>query len=119
MTSKSTRQFFADLGIAQSFSRPRTPTDNAACESWMATIKCERLYDADNPEMTPAEVESMVDRFIDYYNSERLHQSLGYVTPAEHHDVRHVAIIEARRQGMREARERGKMEAYRVIGPCR
>lgn len=37
MTSRSTRAFFADLGIAQSFSRPRTPTDNATCESWMAT----------------------------------------------------------------------------------
>lgn len=43
MTSRSTQSFFADLGIAQTFSRPRTPTDNASCESWMATLKCERL----------------------------------------------------------------------------
>ena len=31
MTSRSTQSFFAELGIAQSFSRPKTPTDNAAC----------------------------------------------------------------------------------------
>lgn len=119
MTSKSTRQFFTELGIVQSFSQPRTPTDNATAESWMATIKYEELYYADTAEMTPAEVESMTDRFIDYYNNERLHQSLGYVSPVERHEGRHIAIIEARRQGMQQAREKRKMEAYRVIGPCR
>lgn len=112
MTSKSTQQFFFDLGIVQSFSRARTPTDNAACESWIATIKCERLYDADTAEMTPEQVESMIDRFIDYYNTERLHQAIDYVTPAERHDGRHTAIIEARKCGMQEAKRRRRMDAY-------
>ena len=111
MTSRSTRSFFAALGIAQSFSRPRTPTDNATCESWMATLKCERLYEADTAEMAPWEVEQMVDRFIDYYNNERLHQGLGYVTPAERHEGRHTGIMEARRRGLQEARITRRMEA--------
>ncbi len=105
MTSRSTRQFFFDLGVVQSFSRPRTPTENASCESWMATLKCERLYDADTAEMTPTEVLSLIDRFIDYYNHDRLHQSLGFVTPAERHDGRHTAILETRRVGLEQARE--------------
>jgi len=104
MTSRSTRAFFADLGIAQSFSRARTPTDNATAESWMATLKCERLYEADTAAMTPAEVHSMIERFVEYYNDVRLHQGLGYVTPAERHDGRHTAILEARRRGLAEAR---------------
>jgi putative transposase len=104
MTSKSTRQFFFDLGVVQSFSRPRTPTDNASCESWMATLKCERLYDADTAEMTPTEVLSLIDRFIDYYNDVRLHQSLQFVTPSERHDGRHTAILESRRVGLERAR---------------
>ena len=104
MTSRSTRAFFAELGIAQSFSRARTPTDNATAESWMATLKCERLYDADTASMTPAEVHSMIERFIGYYNDVRLHQGLGYVTPAERHDGRHTTILEARRRGMGQAR---------------
>jgi len=112
MTSKSTQQFFFDLGIVQSFSRPKTPTDNAACESWNATLKCERLYDADTGELKPWEVESLIDRFIDFYNHERLHQGINYVTPAERHDGRHTAIIEARRRGMQEAKQRRRMEAY-------
>lgn len=43
MTSRSTRQPFNDLGVTQTFFRPRTPADNASFEAWMATIKCERL----------------------------------------------------------------------------
>lgn len=103
MTSRSTRAFFFDLGVVQSFSRPRTPTDNGAAESWMATLKCERLYEADTATMTPAEVESMIDRFITYYNETRLHQGLNYVTPAERHEGRHTAIIGSRVEGMQRA----------------
>ncbi len=113
MTSKSTQQFFFDLGIVQSFSRPKTPTDNAASESWNATLRCERLYDANTADLAPWEVESLIDRFIDSYNNERLHQGIGYVTPAERHDGRHTAIIGTRRRGMQEARLRRRMEAYR------
>ena len=116
MTSKSTQQFFFDLGVIQSFSRPKTPTDNAACESWMATIKCERLYDASTADMAPHQVEAMIDRFIEYYNEERLHQALNFVTPAERHDGRHTAIIAARKRGMQDAREQRKIEAYGGIG---
>jgi transposase InsO family protein len=116
MTSKSTKTFFCELGIVQSFSRPRTPTDNASCESWMATLKCERLYDADTAMLTPDEVETMADRFIDYYNNDRLHQSLGFVTPDDRHTGRHTAIIEARRRGLELARKRRKQEAYGRAG---
>ncbi|MGH2726281.1 MAG: IS3 family transposase [Actinomycetota bacterium] len=119
MTSRSTKAFFAELGITQSFSRARVPTDNATAESWIATLKCERLYEADTAEMTPDQVESMIDRFIDYYNNERLHQSLGFVTPAERHEGRHVAIIQARRRGMQEARERRRMHANGGAGISR
>lgn len=119
MTSRSTRSFFTELGIAQSFSRPRTPTDNASCESWMATLKCERLYDADTATLTPDQVETMADAFIDYYNNERLHQSLGFVTPDDRHTGRHAAIIKARRRGLELARERRKQEAYGRAGDHR
>lgn len=119
MTSRSTKAFFAELGITQSFSRARVPTDNATAESWIATLKCERLYEADTAEMTPDEVESMIDRFIDHYNNERLHQSLGFVTPVERHEGRHTAIIEARRRGMQEAKQKRRMHVYGGAGISR
>ncbi|CAN5784118.1 hypothetical protein BH18ACT15_BH18ACT15_06610 [soil metagenome] len=119
MTSGSTHQFFFDLGIIQSFSRPKTLTDNASCESWIATLKCERLYEANTADMAPWEVESLIDRFIDFYNNERLHQGIDYVTPAERHDGKHTAIIASRKRGMQEARKQRRMEAYGGVREAR
>jgi putative transposase len=109
MTSKSTRQFFNEIGVTQTFSRPRTPADNASCEAWMATLKCERLYHADTAELAPWEVEQMIDVFIYHYNFVRLHQGIGFVTPAERHDGNYIAIIEARKAGMQNARQNRKL----------
>lgn len=111
MTSKSTRQFFNEIGITQTFSRPRTPNDNASCEAWMATIKCERLYLADTAELAPWQVEEMVDTFIHHYNFVRLHQGIGFVTPDERHQGAHTSIIEARQRGMQQARRSRRMIA--------
>jgi putative transposase len=61
----------------------------------------------------------MIDRFIDYYNNERLHQGLGYVTPADRHEGRHEAILAARTEGMTRAKQRRKMEAYGGTGANR
>lgn len=119
MTSKSTRQFFNEIGITQTFSRPRTPADNASCEAWMATIKCERLYLADTWEMAPWELEQMISTFVHHYNFVRLHQGIGFVTPAERHDGSHAAIVQARRQGMEQARKNRRMIAKEGAGTDR
>ncbi len=61
----------------------------------------------------------MIDRFIEHYNNERLHQGIGFVTPVERHEGRHTAIIAARNEGMRLARENRKMQAYGGTGEGR
>ncbi|MCA1708893.1 MAG: IS3 family transposase, partial [Actinobacteria bacterium] len=103
MRSKTIRRFFYDLGITQMFSRPRTPADNAAIESFFATIKGERLYHG--VYVNPIELISDADAFVIYYNQERLHMGIGFVTPAEKHDGRAEEIITARRVGLKRARE--------------
>lgn len=105
MTARTFKQFLADLGIPQILSRPRTPADNAASEAFNATIKCDELYHIDTAQMSPGEVEIVIGRFIEFYNEVRLHQGIGFVTPAERHDGRHEAIIAARLEGMQKARE--------------
>jgi hypothetical protein len=77
----------------------------------MATIKCERLYHADTAEIAPWEVEQMIDTFIYHYNFVRLHQGIGFVTPAERHDGSHTGIIQARKEGMENARQNRKLKA--------
>lgn len=119
MTSKSTQQFFFDLVIVQSFSRPKTPTDNAACESWIATFKCERLYDANTADMEPWEASPCSTSSSITTTTKDCTKASATSRRAERHDGRHVAIIEARKSGMQEAKERRRMEAYRGVRETR
>jgi putative transposase len=104
MRSKMIRRFFYDLGITQMFSRPRTPADNAAIESFFATIKGECLYHGFYS--NPIELTTDADALVIYYNEESLHMGIGFVTPAEKHDGRAEEIIPARRAGLKRARAR-------------
>jgi len=103
MRSKTIRRFFYDLGITQMFARPRTPADNATIESFFATIKGERLYHG--AYYNPIELADDADAFVTYYNEDRLHMGIDFVTPAEKHDGRADKIIAARRAGMDRARK--------------
>lgn len=69
-------------GITASMSRPARPWENGYCESFMNTLKSEeitcRVYS------TLEELKSNITDFIErYYNRERLHSALAYVTPEE------------------------------------
>ena len=65
-----------------SMSRPANPYDNAACESFMKTLKQEEIYC--NQYRDFEELSAHLEEFIDqYYNRLRLHSALGYRTPEE------------------------------------
>lgn len=69
-------------GMIASMSRPANPYDNAACESFMKTLKQEEIYC--NQYRDYEELSEHLDEFIgNYYNRLRLHSALGYKTPEE------------------------------------
>ena len=65
-----------------SMSRKGNPYDNAACESFMKTLKYEEVYRNEYRDF--AEAHASIGEFLDrVYNQKRLHSALGYVPPAE------------------------------------
>ncbi len=65
-----------------SMSRRGNPYDNAACESFMKTLKYEEVYRQEYRDLP--EARTSIERFIEkVYNEKRLHSALGYVPPVE------------------------------------
>jgi len=71
-----------DHGIRISMSRKGNPYDNAACESFMKTLKYEEVYRQEYRDLP--EARASIEKFIEkIYNGRRLHSALGYRPPVE------------------------------------
>jgi putative transposase len=103
MRAVDTRAYMVMMAIAQHHGRPHTPTDQAWIETFFGHIKHEwpHLNDIDDPAL----LETELDRIRVAYNTVRLHEAIGYVTPDDEHHGRGEQIREARRQGLARAHQ--------------
>jgi Transposase and inactivated derivatives len=67
--------------IAQSMSRKGNCWDNAPCESWFGKLKSEWIYPHGIYETREEAKLSIIEYIEMFYNSERVHQALGYKMP--------------------------------------
>jgi putative transposase len=80
--SKDYTDLLKDRGIDISMSRKGNPWDNAACESFMKTLKYEEVFRNEYRDLL--EAKRSIERFLEkVYNEKRLHSALGYRPPAE------------------------------------
>lgn len=80
--AKLVREFLARMNITQEFTRPATPQQNGHIEAWHSIVErsiCQRL------ELTDLmHGQAIMEAFIDFYNSERIHSGLGYKSPKQY-----------------------------------
>ncbi|WEV68124.1 integrase core domain-containing protein [Bifidobacterium sp. ESL0769] len=69
------------FGIRRSLSAKGTPYDNAVVESTNRLIKKELIYR--NTYTTGEQLRHDVNQYVWWYNNQRLHSTLGYLSPAE------------------------------------
>ena len=75
-------QMLMDHNVEISMSRKGNPWDNAACESFMKTLKYEEVYRTEYRNL--AHARSAIGEFLGkVYNEKRLHSALNYLSPGE------------------------------------
>lgn len=81
-TSKAFQKTLKRYRITQSVSRPGNPYDNAVAESFFKTLKRELVKGRSYENQKEAKQE--IFKYIElYYNTKRMHSSLGYKSPVE------------------------------------
>jgi putative transposase len=122
--AKDFKQFIRLCGMTHVTTSPYYPQSNGKKERWFGTLKRECIRPA-----TPLSLEEarrLVARFVEHYNTVRLHSAIDYVTPADKllglepviHTQRDRKLEEARqrRTQIRQA-ARGKVDPSRHAEP--
>lgn len=76
---------FKSLGVRYSFSHSHTPYDNSVAEAFFASLKTEELYRQNY--RFEAELKDSVLKYIEFFNNERPHKALNYLTPAKKEEL--------------------------------
>lgn len=95
MKAQTFRAKLDELGISQSFSRPRVSDDNAYVESFFRTLKYAPAWPAKGF-ATLEEARDWVQQFMQWYNHEHQHSKIRFVTPAQRHAAEDKAILAKR-----------------------
>jgi putative transposase len=75
MTSRTVAELLIDLGVARSFSRPRTSNDNAFAESSFKTMKYQPSFPLHFDSMLAAR--AWLEGYFDWYHREHHHIGLS------------------------------------------
>ena len=90
--SLKVKQLLESNHIKRSMSAPYSPNENQYIETFWKTAKTEI---GSTKNLNQAELEMVLDYYIHYYNKERVHSSIGYMTPAQMRDFSRTRVREA------------------------
>ncbi len=105
MKGASMLAMMQELGVARSLSRPSVSNDNPYSESQFRTMKCHPTYPR-KPFADLTEARNWVAQFIEWYNEQHRHSSIGFVTPSQRHAGLDKNILKHREVVYEEARLR-------------
>ena len=97
------KAFIRLCGMTHVRTSPGYPQSNGKLERWHQTIKAECIR-PDAP-LSLADARRLVEAFVAYYNTQRLHSAIGYITPADMLAGRQSQIWSLRHHKLDQARQ--------------
>jgi len=101
------KEFIRICGMTHVKTSPFYPQSNGKLERWHQSLKGECLRPG--VPLSPEDARRLVSRYVDYYNTVRLHSAIGYVTPQAKLEGREPAIFAARDRKLEEARRQRQL----------
>ena len=74
-------------GLTRSMSKKGCSPDNAACEGFFGRLKNEMFYGRSWVGVSMDDFINEINSYIEWYNTKRIKQSLGYMSPAEYRHI--------------------------------
>jgi putative transposase len=101
--AKDFKEFIRITGMTHVRTSPYYPQSNGKLERWHKTIKVDAIRPGQPGSLD--EARALVARFVEHYNTIRLHSAIGYITPADFLAGRGPAIWAERDRKLEAARE--------------
>ena len=101
------KEFIRQAGLTHVKTSPYYPQSNGKMERWFKTLKGDCIR-ARVP-LSLDEARRVVTDYVAHYNDVRLHSAIGYVTPNDRLQGRHLDIFAERDRKLAEARQRRKL----------
>ena len=101
--SREFRSYLRYMGLKQTYTSVGYPQSNGKIERFFKTAKEECIRR--NSFLSLSDARKIIDRYIEYYNYERLHSAIDYITPYDMMMGRKDQILEEREKKLEHARK--------------
>jgi len=106
--AKDFKEFIRLAQLTHVRTSPHYPESNGKIERWHGTLKRDCIR-----QKTPLDLgqaKTVTGEFVGHYNMVRLHSAIGYVTPKDRLENRHLEIFQARDKKLEAAREKRRLK---------
>ena len=97
------KEFIRISGMTHVRTSPYYPQSNGKIERWHKSLKGECIRPG--TPLTPEDARQLIQQYVDYYNTVRLHSAIGFVTPVDMLAGRQAEIHAARDRKLEQARQ--------------
>ena len=105
--AKDFKKFIGISGMTHVRTSPYYPQSNSKLERWHKSLKSECIRPG--VPLTPEDARRLIERYVEHYNTVRLHSAIGFVTPADMLAGRQNEIHAAQDRKLEQAREQRQL----------
>lgn len=106
------KEFIRISGMTHVRTSPYYPQSNGKIERWHGSFKSECIRPG--VPLCVEDARRLTEHYIEYYNKQRLHSAIGYITPRDKLEGREQMIFQQRNRKLQEAREQRKARRHAI-----